>query len=448
MTDTAHMHLGRFICVHPKKRGGHRVTMVVPARLRPEGWPSCIRLPEIGGKTGTLDDPKFKNRILKDVQRLNSCLDERRNLEMLRLAPDKSLPKLAEIYFNRDRYLQLSESRQYRNRRSVMKILEWSASRGHPDVPSLTALDVDDFLSNYARCSATRFDMRSVWNVLFAAAIYAGWVKDSPMPRGNWETPKPVQLRVWKQEDVDRYAAMARQMGQPGLAAMMITIMKIGQRMGDMRTAQWGREYFGDRFVIKQSKTGQLVNIPIPAPLREELASVRLNSSPYVFNDFDKRSGFTDSRLTQRFMEIRHALTVEGEQVLQLRGLRHACVCSLMEAGLHTAQIAGITGHRLARVHSILERYYPDRWGMAESGMRRAFAASGYDPEAFGEVRPMTALDWDGDPKRMARHVVPEYTEANVERLLAVQSGQHRLKHTVQDLKFSRQHKGRANRAA
>jgi len=325
----------------------------------------------------------------------------------------------------------LSASRQYRNQRSVTKILEWSASRGHPAVDGLSAFDMDDFLSQYANRPATRFDMRSMWNMLFDTAIYARWIKESPLPKGKWKTPKPREVAVWTSEDVQRYADQAKRMRQPGLAALIVTMMEIGQRLGDMRTAQWGREFLGDRFVIRQSKTGKLVNIPVPQWLRDLLLSVRIDGSPFVFNDFDKQTGFTPYRLMTRFEEVRHALSQDGDKKLELRVLRHSCVCRLMEAGLSAAEIAGITGHLLARVHSILERYYPDRWGMAQRGMMRAHIAGGADPESFGQLKPLPIQDWLGDSARSQIYESPQYTERNVERLLAAKTGQHRSRATL-----------------
>lgn len=423
--------LGRFVQVRKVRGDRDQVFLVVPEGNRPEGWPAEIRVPELGSRTGYLTDPDYRARVLQDVHRLQDRLESRLEVDSYRNTPVKNLPKLAEIYYSRDVYTDLSESRIYKNRLNVEKILAWSSAREHPLVSTLTAMDVDDFQSIYAKSESTRYDMRSTWNMLFDTAIYAGWISLSPMRKGKWKTPKPKQSAVWTDEAVERHSAMARQMGQPGLAAMIVTMMEIGQRLGDMRTAKWGDEFIGDRFIIKQSKTSKNVNIPVPQKIRDLLQAVRVEGSPFVFNDFDTASGFSVSSLGQRFREVRRAVLKPGDDLLQLRGLRHACVCRLMGAGLPIAQIAAITGHLLGRVHYILERYFPDREGMAERGMRRVFEVTGAEGDVFGDVKPMLGSDREGAAHSVARYKEPVLTEANFERIFATATGQHRHRYAL-----------------
>jgi hypothetical protein len=418
--------LGRFVRVRKRTDGTDRVHLEVPERLRPAGWPPTIALPEIGHQHGSLADPRFHRRVVADAVRLNARLDQRREREALASMPDRSIPVLAELYFRWDRYQTLGKARKEKNRENVRRIIEWSASRGHPPVDTIRPVDVDDFLSNFDDRPSTKFDMRSTWNMLFATAVeYASWIPKSPLPKGKWIRLEPKPVRLWTMEDVEQYAAMAKQVGQPGLGAMIVTMMHIGQRLGDMRGARWGRNYFGDRFVIRQSKTKAIVNIPVPQDIRDLIESVRVPGSDFVFTDADTGTGFTGPNLMFRFMEIRHALSTDGDQLLYLRALRHSCVVRLFSNGLPVNQIASITGHLLARVHIILERYCPDRWGQAEEGMRRAFMQEHPDRE-FGDLAPFRARDFVGDADRPTEYRAPEFTERNFERLYAARTGQHR----------------------
>jgi hypothetical protein len=401
--------------------------MVVPARLRPEGWPKSIRLPEYEPKLGSLDDPRFLQRVRADARRLNERLDQRRRQQELRSYPDRSLPALAEKYLSSPDYLKLSESRKYRNKRNIRRIIEWSSSRGHPGVETITRDLIDDHLSRYAIGSAVRYDMRAAWSILFSYAVSIRWVAQRPI-RGNWFTPQPEKVRLWTDEDAALYATAARKMRQPGLAALIISMLWIGQRLGDMRQAKWGSNFTGDRLIVKQSKTQKPVNIPIPNFLRELWNEVRLEGSAFLFNDADTGTGFTVAHLHQRFDEVRHHLSEDGEEKFLLRGLRHSCVCRMMAAGVPTESIAAVTGHSIKTAHAILERYYVDRTGLAHKAMMDVFKAKGHAPEDFGHVSPTPA--WSAEDERRRLYTRPEFTLANFERLYAAMTGQHRHGYT------------------
>jgi integrase len=388
------LNLGRYVCIRRGHGNRCRAYFVVPGRLRPQGWPSSIALPEVGDRAGSLANQAYLAKIKSEAKRLNKRLEERRLRTRLSESNDRSVERLADIYYRRDVYKSLSRSRQYRNAWSIDRIVEWAKARGNPDVTTLTALDIDDFLSIYDDRRGRRFDMRSVWNRLFDTACYAGWLEKSPLPRGNWKTPKPSATVIWRQEDVDRYATAATALMQPGLAALIQTAWLTGQRVGDLRTALWGAQFNGQRFLIRQSKTGVLVDIPVPNDLRRTLAAVKPDDSEHLFIDGLTGKPFTPGSLAYRFQMVRIAASQEGDPKLCLKGLRHSCVCRLFEDGSDVAGIAGVTGHLLARVHTILERYFPDRKRAAEQTMRRSFLANGGDPEDFGELDKPLPKDW------------------------------------------------------
>jgi len=338
MTDTTAAGLGRYVCVRPKKDGTHRVTMVVPKNLRPNDWPKCIRLPEVGVRYGRLDDAKFRKAITADADRLNRRLDEKRRWEAVVdcQGRSKNLVELARIYLKSERYRNLSPGRQAKNRKSLGWILEWSEARRHPEVAALTESTIVDFLDIYADKPATRYDLRSMWNVLLKLAKKERWIADVPLERGGWYIRRQSEAVLWTEEDAQRYAAMARFLGEPGLAAMIIVMMRIGQRPGDMRTARWGHEYVPGRFVLSQHKTRSKVNIPMPSDLRDMIKAVRRPESDTVFPSGRTGRAFTVGELQARFSEVREGVTYEGGRRLTLNMLRHSAVCPDVLLGTNT----------------------------------------------------------------------------------------------------------------
>lgn len=399
---TAQFQLGRYVVVRANKNGTHRVQFVVPDRLRPATWPKIIRLPELGIQTGSLLDSGFRSRIVADAERLNQRLDIRRRQAEAQNSDKQDLPKLLEIHYCRPSFQRLSKGRMSKNRKSGSMIFDWSAARGHPDVESLSEMDVDDFLSTFKTTNAKQVDLKSMWSSLFKTAIYAGWIKVSPLARGGWTREDCAKVRIWTQAEVDLYAAHATRTDQAALGVMIQTLFITGQRIGDMRTARWGHEYNGERFVIRQSKTKKLVNVLIPAQLRDLLRSIKAPGSPYVFTNHKTNTGFTAPEISVRFTQVRSELSVSGDEILVLKALRHSCVHQMFSAGATTNEIAAVTGHLLARVYTILDRYSPDREGSAEKGIKKRHVANGGSLSDFA-ASDTPVEDWVGaeDKRRL-----------------------------------------------
>ncbi len=428
MTNISKLDLGRFVQVRERKNGSYRVLMVVPARLRPEGWPASIRLPETGLFDGDLSNPRFVEVVRANAKRLNQALDRQRELAAHNEGVEKNIPGLVSIYFQSPNYEDLSKSRQIRNKRNLERIVQWSASRKHPAVEALTSATINQHLNAYPLNSSTRYDMRATWSVVLSYAWKElGWITAHPLAGGKWYYPKPGKVRLWTREDVELHSARALYMKQPGLAALVEVMLEIGQRPGDMRNLTWSENVVGDTLVLEQSKTRGLVSAPLSLPLREMIRSVKLEGSDYIFNDWDTRTGFTVANLDARFREVRNHLARKGEQRLQLRALRHSCVTTMFAAGCGVDQIAAVTGHKFNRVHQILERYHVDRAGAADKGLRKVWAERGLRPEDFGDVAPLPANHWAAGPvKELNLHKPLEVTERNFRRDMATLLGQHR----------------------
>lgn len=399
---TAQSQLGRYVVVRANKNGTDRVQFVVPDRLRPATWPMIIRLPELGVQTGSLLDARYRARVVADAARLNERLNIRRRQAEAQNSNKRDLPKLLEIHYARPSFQDLSKGRMHKNRKSGSLIFDWSAARGHPEVESLSEMDVDDFLSTFKHSNAKQVDLKSMWSSLFKTAIYAGWIKVSPLARGGWKRDDCARVRIWTQAEVDLYSAHAAGTDQAALGAMIRTLFIIGQRIGDMRTARWGHEYNGERFVIRQSKTKKLVNVPIPSQLRDLLLSIKVTGSPYVFTNPTTNTGFTAPEISTRFGQLRSELSVSGDEILVLKALRHSCVHQMFAAGATTNEIAAVTGHLLARVYTILDRYSPDREGAAENGIKKRHVANGGSLSDFA-IGATPIEDWVGaeDKRRL-----------------------------------------------
>ncbi|HBY44263.1 MULTISPECIES: tyrosine-type recombinase/integrase [Alphaproteobacteria] len=417
--------LGRFIRSNRRQDGTDHVFMSVPDHLCPSGWPKTITLPSEGKVRGSLEDPVFLAKVRREAEVLNARLDQRRLEEEVYRSDQRNARALANIYFKTQRFRDVSEARQYRNRRDAMLFVDWAERRGDPDFATLRKPDFEDFLALYDNRPSQKLELRSTLNILCTEAMEAGWRSDNPISRIPWTVPKPArEVVLWTDETAHRFAKMAQQMGQPGLAALIVFGLQTGQRLGDLRAARHDVNYRTGMFQLKQSKTGALVKFPVNKSLCRMIEAVQVEGSPYLFNDADTGAGFTSTRLTTRFNEVRHAVTSDGDPLMLLATLRHSAVCRMERAGVSLIQIASVTGHKLARVHSIIARYAVDREGFAAAAMMKLNQVGGGDAGDFVDDDPFAGVDAKAELKSVYRSPPPN--PARPGHMLAAKLGQHR----------------------
>lgn len=367
--------------------------MSVPAELRPTGWPPTINLPSEAKRPGRLDDPRFLARVQRDAAILNARLDQRRHDEAVYRSDKRTARALVAIYFKTRRYKALSEGRKNRNRHDAKLFAKWSEDRGDPDFATLRKPDFEDFLAIYDDRPALRLDLRSTLNILCNEAIEAGWRSDNPIAKLKWTAPpRAREVVLWTDEVAHTFAEMAAQMQQPGLAALIHFGLRSGQRLGDLRNAKHGVNYLPGMFQVRRSKTGAVVKFPVPQHLQRMIESVRIEGSDYLFNNWDTKSAFKQSHVSQRFDEVRRAVSREGDPSMVLATLRHSVVCRMERAGVSLIEIAAVTGHQLARVHTIIARYAVDREGFAASAMMKLHQAEGGQATDFIQHDPFKRI--------------------------------------------------------
>lgn len=432
MKNEDHIDLGRFVRTRDRQDGTHHVFMSVPKALRPPGWPANITLPEEGSQYGSLNNKKFLDRVLRDAQRLNKRLEVRRDREKTYSSVGKRNTRaLTEIYFRTQRYRELGDARKYRNKRDAMIFVIWAERRGDPDFAAIMKPDLEDFLAIYDDRKAAQLDLRSILNVLGKEAVEAGWRIDNPAAKLSWKAPEPKEeVVLWKGDIPKTYAAMARQMGQPGLAALIEVGLVVGQRLGDLRMARHGINFQGGRLRLKQTKTHAKVNISLPPNLCELIERNRVDGSPYLFNNGDTGTGYTADNLWARFAEVRYALTKDTGPKIVLRTLRHSAVCAMVDAKVPLRNISAVTGHRLARVNAIVERYAIDTEGFADAAMMMVNRANGGSDDDFSPVDFGADRDWAGGGTSAAIYKRPAFNDERPGRFLGAALGQHRLKYS------------------
>lgn len=206
--------------------------------------------------------------------------------------------------------------------------------------------------------------------------------------------------KIWPREAVAAFVETADRMGWHSIGTAVILDEWIGQREGDVlrlpRTI-----YRAGRLVLRQSKTGAGVELPIGMvdhlvrrledeqrrqAERDHTATTLLirEDTGRPWNEHSFRHAFgeiraelakthpgfeTDFVVAGRSPDAPDAFRLRADE-LWFMHLRHTAVVRLAEAGCELPLIAAITGHTLESVKKILERYLVRTGEMA----RQAFA--------------------------------------------------------------------------
>jgi integrase len=125
-----------------------------------------------------------------------------------------------------------------------------------------------------------------------------------------------------------------------------------GQRQGDLLRLTWSA-YDGNRIVLRQSKTGARVSIPVGSPLKAVLDATP-KQSPVILLSTDNKP-WTEDDFRSSWRKACKAVGIVGVTFNDLRG---TAVTRLAIASCTEAEIAAITGHTLRDVRSILDAHY------------------------------------------------------------------------------------------
>lgn len=361
--------LGRFVRVYPARADGtHPVVMEVPKRLRPPGWPSSRPLP-IEGRRGDLTDAAEVARIQADARTLYDML-LRDRAGRVAAPPTRTMRSLADVWRGTQAYKALKPRTQRGYEKSLLHVLAWAEAMNEPDPTTLTKPAAEQFLALLDDTPTTRRHVKIVLKMLMDQAVDLNWRPDNPVARIKMAAPK-TRAVIWEAEDVDTYAWAALAAGQPGMSALLLMEWEIGQRLTDAYLFRAGAEYLPAEglFQFEQSKTAEKVAIPVSDRLRGILAHVLSDGDLYLFRDartgrpwarlIGNRLEADDTAAAKVFASVRKIAEAHGARPLLLKWLRHSCVVMLARAGCTVPEIASITGHSLASVEQILQRYLP-----------------------------------------------------------------------------------------
>lgn len=249
----------------------------------------------------------------------------------------------------------------------------------------------------------------AVARTMLSYAPKIGWRGDNPAKGLGLETVPP-RVIVWLDAEVDLFVSIARELGLDELRWFFVCALHTGQRRGDILAFD-APKVTAHRAHFRQSKRGARVSIPFTPQLAEIVAECNARreavlarqradhrvlsmelarhlllcetGKPYTAamlrKDFDRvrsiaageadgwalRDG--DADLIRRLgSRIRPAIAER-----RMQDLRDTAITRLALAGCTKFEIAGVTGHELLTIDTILKHYVAVTETMATSAIDR-----------------------------------------------------------------------------
>ena len=216
----------------------------------------------------------------------------------------------------------------------------------------------------------------SVLKLIFSWALDRGLVLANPCRGGGRVYDGSRVDKIWTAEDEAAFLRSA----PAHLHLPLLLALWTGQRQGDLLALPWSG-YDGATIKLKQSKTRRNVEVPVGAPLKVALDAatehgslVNWRTRPILVNTLGRP--WTSHSFQTAFAIAARNAGIIGRTFHDLRG---TAVTRLAIAGCTEPEIAAITGHSLADVHSILDRHYLARDpALGQSAIRKLERKGGH----------------------------------------------------------------------
>jgi integrase len=193
-----------------------------------------------------------------------------------------------------------------------------------------------------------------VLRLAFSWGRIHGWCATNPaqgVPLLAKPADAPERNRPWRLEEFE----IVREHSSPQLQLALSLALYAGMRVGDVIAIEWS-SWDGEYLSFRQSKTGQLVQVRAPMPLREQLVNAKREGTHILVN----KSGqpYTRDGLQANLWKLVKALASKGlvGPGLCFHGLRHSLGTALYDLGLDREARKAALGHTSDAASMVYER--------------------------------------------------------------------------------------------
>lgn len=188
--------------------------------------------------------------------------------------------------------------------------------------------------------------------------VDTGVIRTNPALKPGGVKPQR-RYTVWSREETAAMLGAASSDIRLACGLLLYT----AQRPSDALAMTWGQiQDRGGRLwlTLRQSKTGELVDVPAHRDLAEMLRAAPRRSLMVVPSPTGKQWAYRN--FSRAWDAAKKTAGIEG---VQRRDLRRTAMVRMAEAGATTAQIAAVSGHTIEQTARILDTYIPRRGEVA-----------------------------------------------------------------------------------
>ena len=342
---------------------------VVPARLRPEGWPASIRLgtDTHDGLQAIHDYALFKYNELQELKK-------RADTSAIQRIRPGTILDIIDQYHKSDDYRLLAKETQHSYDRYLKVIETWANKGGNPHIKTLTAPVIYAFLNKYADRPRQQKYFKAVLSLLCTVAVRQGHIEYNVTREVRLSTKRKKQqqrLVVWSEADIDHFVRTADSLGYFNVGTAVMIAFYTGQRQADVFRYMEPRDYKDGYFRTEASKTGAIINLQADPKLEGRLKQRPSGQLMLTVNDRTGRP-WTKDAFEKQFDKVRKSAGMDKHI---FRQLRNSAAMHAEQADLTDAEFEAIFGWPREQVQTMLRNYYSDRnQASAESGVAKLHA--------------------------------------------------------------------------
>jgi len=341
----------KYFTIKPSKNGERYYWQPIKD-LRDAGW-------EIKRLSNNKDQAMFEafeqNKKLAAWQAGNAKID---NGPVL----NKTISALLDDFIRSPEFTKLADNTRklYIKGSKIIK-----AEIGHATFNTIIAADVtrlkDKFETSQpgkAQCivstgqAATSWAIRTGYPGAAATLDLNPWAKQRITQR-----KKPVE--IWSPAQIDLMVTTADDI-DPSIGTAILLMEWFGQYPSDIIEMTWPI-YVAGCFYFERKKTGALISAPVSPRLKERLLVEKISTplSTYIICCASTGKPWNIETLRKKFRDVRALAAKEDPTIagLTMGKLRHTAVTNMFDANISFMDIAGVTGHSLKSVQTIIDRY-------------------------------------------------------------------------------------------
>ena len=239
------------------------------------------------------------------------------------------------------------------------QFLGWCTDKGFRYLRELSVERMREFRESWSDAPLAASKKLQRLRGFFYFCMRSEWITRNParelgMPKVEQNQAMPFTDDEWKKilDAISKYPlkGIYGDLSRPRLRAFVLVLRYAGLRIGDVVTLRKDR-ISDSRLLLRTTKTGTHVFIPLPDGVLEALSAIDIGDSPYYFWS---GNGLVKSAVANWQRSLRRLFTIAKVDGWAHK-FRHTFSISLLQRGVPIDQVSVLLGHRSVK---ITEKHY------------------------------------------------------------------------------------------